>query len=260
MRTDSVQIANRYRGGDSIRTIATESGLSTSTVRRRLLEANVSLRPAGTQRTRPDSELLHRLHQQGLSQRQIADRFKVSPASVSSWFAHAEIVRTKAPRPSDAELRQLYLGDKLNLRGIADRYAVTKQAVRGWLTRARIETRSKQSAIDAADADTIQRLYVDQQLSCAQIGLHLGIDAQLVARVLHRHGVELRTPRPAVSRPDLQAALAEGLNSPQIATRFKCSVSAVCRALRREQLQTPHQRQRREMLDRANRIRSLAHP
>jgi len=196
----------------------------------------------------------------GLSQRQIADRFNVSPAAVSSWFAQFGLARGAAPRPSDAELRQLHIGDKLNLRGIADRYGVTKNAVRGWLGRARIETRSEQTAIDAADADTIRQLYIDQQLSCAQIGVRLGLDAQLVARVLHRRGVELRKPRPAVSRADLQAALADGLNTPQIATRLNCSVSAVCRALRREQLQTPHQRQREEMLDRANRIRSLAHP
>jgi len=85
---------------------------------------------------------------------------------------------------------------------------------------------------------------VDQYVSgCSglQLADHYRCSPATIYRRLETAGVDRRQPSPAVDRSALTAALAHGLSAPQIAAQLDVSVTAVCRALRREQLQTPTQ-------------------
>jgi transposase len=79
-----------------------------------------------------------------------------------------------------------------------------------------------------------------------RIATRSGCSTATVYRRLEAAGVAGRGPGPAVDRPGLIEALDAGLSGPDIAARFKVSVSAVCRALTPEGLLTLSQTKRRQ--------------
>ena len=93
-----------------------------------------------------------------------------------------------------------------------------------------------------------------QGLSCGQIGGQLGVDQQVISRLLRRRGVPLRGAQSVLSATMLREALAGGLNATDMADRFGCSLNAVYRALRRNHLETAQQQRRRHAQEYINQL------
>jgi len=100
------------------------------------------------------------------------------------------------------------------------------------------------------DPTEISKLYRTEQLSCHAIGQRVGASESTILRILNDHDVARRQPLPAVTRTDLDLALARQMTAPQIAQALDCSITAICRALQREHLETTGQRRRRESRER----------
>lgn len=250
--TSSAELASRYQGGQSLEEIADAMATSPSTVRRQLLAAGVELRPAGTPRRRPDRDTLQRHLAARLIRAQIADRYGVGCAAVSNWLTRTGLRPATPPRPTIAELHRLYIQEELTLREIGDQLHVTKQAVGGWLADAGIPTRERPTHPAHGSAALICQMYVDEQLSCAQIGQQLRSSSATIARVLQRNQIPRRRPQPpALTRPQLETGLDQGMTATEIARQHGCSVSAACRALKREGLETTRQARTRTFPERS---------
>jgi predicted DNA-binding protein YlxM (UPF0122 family) len=252
---DLIDLTGRYRSGESIAQIAVRVKMSPSTVRRQLLAAGVTLRPAGTVRVRPDRHELQQHLVAGRSRTQIANTYNVTRAAVSGWINYHQL-RDPAPlRPTASELIDLHLTQQLNLREIGTRYNVTKQAVRGWLAAVGVAPRHDQRLSPETEARIVE-LYLEHQLSCGEIGRTLSMSTSRIDRVLRRHSIQRRRPLPALLKQQLEAALAAGTPVAVIAQDRHCSQAAVYRALKRAGLKTERQRQRAHAPLSADRLRT----
>lgn len=93
----------------------------------------------------------------------------------------------RQPRPSDAEIRRLYVEEQLSQAAIGARLGVSSVTARKWLLAAGVEQRPVGGATQrstAPDAETLRRLYVDQGLTQVEIAAELGVAPQSVSRWL----------------------------------------------------------------------------
>jgi len=98
-------------------------------------------------------------------------------------------------RPSDAELRRLYVDQRLSAETISKRCDVEKITVLRWLRAAGIKRRPggnglANRGIPAPTADDLQRLVHVEHLSYEAIGERYGVDFSAVPHWLDRHGIE----------------------------------------------------------------------
>jgi len=237
-----------YRDGLSIAEIAARTGVAPSTTRRRLIAAGVELREPGTPRIRPTLAALRHLRDDlALRPGEIARRYRVAPSTVTAWLDHYQLPHPPRGQPPAASvLRSEYTDAAMTLAEIGDKHGVTRQTVARWLDAAQVPRRNGVQL----DPTAISRLYRTEQLSCHAIGRRVGASGSTILRILNDHNVERRLPLPAVTRPDLDAALARHMTAPQIADELDCSITAVCRALTREHLETTGQQRRRESRER----------
>lgn len=248
MKATDARLDDLYRDGLSIAEIAARTGVAPSTTRRRLIAAGVELREPGTPRIRPTHETLRHLRDDlALRPGEIARRYQVAPSTVTAWLNHYQLPHPPHGQPPAVSvLRSEYTDAAMTLSEIGDNHRVTRQTVARWLDTAQIPRRPRAPL----DPTEISRLYRTEQLSCHAIGQRVGASESTILRTLNDHNVERRQPLPAVTRPALEAALAQHMTAPQIADTLDCSIAAVCRALTREHLETAGQRQRRERRER----------
>ena len=90
------------------------------------------------------------------------------------------------------ELRRLYEVEGLTLRQIAERYGVSHQAVHDRLSRMGISTQRRAHRRNALDAELLQRLYVINGLTIAEVAAELDVAPYFVARELKHHGISRR--------------------------------------------------------------------
>jgi len=95
-----------------------------------------------------DAEVLERLyHEEGLSTRDIGERFGVSGKTIQRWMERHEIERRNCggvliEQPSEEELNRLYHEERMTLSEIGDEFGVTKRAVGRWMEKHGIVRRS----------------------------------------------------------------------------------------------------------------------
>lgn len=240
------QLAGRYRAGESIQTLAHGLTTSASTLRRRLIAAGVTLRPAGTPRRRPDTDTLRRHLDDGFTPTQIAEQYRVSAAAVSNWLTRTGLRRDPPRRPTQAELADLYQRDQRGATDIASRYGVTTVAVYNWLRQAGIATHTTENRSSKDEAAKVVRaLYIDQQLPCEAIARLVGCSTSTVARMLDRQDVPRRHPQRRLEPQALRDAIARGCTAADIAREHGTAISTVYRALLRHGIDNPSTARRR---------------
>jgi transposase len=231
----------------TISQIAASLGVAPQTVHNRLVAAKIPRRPSpSTPRTDITDDQIRRLYiNQGWSAPEIASHFGCGTSTVYARLERLGVARRPArprsdARPSDEDLRELYATDGLSLRQIAERFNVSAQAAHRWVTAAGIERRPPGATAAVIDIDELVEQYLDDR-SGPELAVHYQCSPTTIYRRLEHAGIERRQPAPAVDRATLIALLAEGRTAPDIAAQLDVSVTAVCRALRREQLQTATQ-------------------
>jgi AraC-like DNA-binding protein len=151
-------------------------------------------------------------------------------------------------RPDTNDLRELYVANRLSLRQVAERFDVSAQAVHNWMTAAGIERRPPGTTAPAVAVDELAEHYLSGQ-SGPELAQHFGCSPTTIYRRLADAGIDRRAPTPAIDRATLVAALAEGRTAPDVAAQLDVSITAVCRALQREHLQTSTQAARQRSAD-----------
>jgi len=147
--------------GLSVAKIAEIHGISSSTIRRRLIEKGVRIRSREATR-RPLGEELRRLYiDQGLAAYKISEIYDVANTTVARWLkkegmkirnnSEAQLSKRGATRPSDEELSRLYIDEGMNTTEIAKKYSITQTTVPRWLREAGIKIRSRHSYIKSPE-------------------------------------------------------------------------------------------------------------
>lgn len=240
--------------GLTLAEIAGRVGVAPQTVLNRLRKSSTATRPSpSTPRSDIDERTVARMYRDdGMSAPAIARALGCGVMTVYSRLDAGGVTRrptnrSRSTRPTGDELRVLHLVAKQPVRAMADEFDVTPQTVYGWLRDAQINLR--EHAVRAAlDADEVASRYVAGQTG-PELARAYGCSPATIYRLLDHHGTERVTFR-AIERADLVAGLEAGQSAPEIADAHRISVTAVCRALIREDLETPRQAERRTQRDR----------
>jgi transposase len=231
----------------TISQIAASLDVAPQTVHNRLVAAHIPRRPSpSTPRTDITDDAIRRLYiDRRWSAAKIAEHFSCGTSTVYTRLdrmgvAHRPARPRQDARPGDDELRRLYATDGLSVRQLADRFKVSAQAVHGWVTAAGIDRRPPGGTAPAIDIDELIEQYLAGR-SGLELAHHFRCSPATIYRRLEDAGIDRRQPSPAIDRTRLAAALADGLSAPDIAAQLDVSVTAVCRALRREHLHTATQ-------------------
>jgi transposase len=241
--------------GLTVAAVAARLGVAHGTAHKWLLAAGVPMRPpVSTPRTDVSDDDIRRLYtSEGQTAAEIAAHLGCPATTVYNRLQRLGVPRRPAVprtriRPADDELRRLYDGEGLSLRQLAERFSVTRQAVHQWLVAAAIPRRPPAAPEEDPDLPALIALYAEGW-SGPQLARHFGCSPRTIYGRLESAGVTRRDRR-AVSRIELLDAIDAGLSAPGMAARFDVSVSAVCRALDREGLETPAQAARRRARER----------
>lgn len=151
-----------------------------------------------------DRETIKKLYvEEHLTLRVIGSRFHVAAESVRSLIVKYNIPlhdrRMVENVPSEIELRQMYVEERLSTLMIAERYNVSDVAVSYWLRKYNIPARSKWER-DHFDDDA--RIPSENELldlytsghNCDSIGEQFGISGGFVNKLMKDYGIEFRTP------------------------------------------------------------------
>lgn len=97
-------------------------------------------------------------------------------------------------KPNAAELRALYIDQRLSASRIAAQIGVSRAAVSNWLREYGIQRRPirRNSEVVAPGAPELRTLYVDLRLTTRQIAARYGVQHISVRRWLHGHGIPTR--------------------------------------------------------------------
>ncbi len=107
---------------------------------------------------------------------------------------------TRLPRPQNLPqvLRALYLDQGMTRREIADELGVPEHRVRAWLTESGITPRTRGGANredrHRVPRDDLEKLYVDERLTSAEVGNRTGVNLQTVLKSLHEQELPVRVP------------------------------------------------------------------
>jgi transposase len=250
--------------GLTVAAVAARVGVATGTAHKWLLAAGVAMRPpVTTPRVEVSDDNIRRLYTSaGHTAAEIAAHFGCPTTTVYSRLQRLGVPRRPAEprqrkRPADNELRRLYDDEGLSLRQLAQRFSVTPQAVRNWLVAADIPRRPPAAFEHEPDLPSLIALYAEGWTG-PELARHFGCSTITIYRRLDRAGVPRRKDRRAVGRPDLLAAVDAGLSATEMAARFHISVSAVCRSLAREGLETTRQTTRRQARERYTALLEVA--
>src|SRR5450759_5110892 len=128
--------------------------------------------------------------------------------------------REPPPAPPAAELRRLYLDERLPTAAIGARYDTDPKTARRWLRAAGIPVRPRTAREHrhTLDITELRELYQHRQWTVAEIAAHLDSTIQLILRALHDAGVPVRRSgiRPRRRPPDDTQLLAALCADPDV--------------------------------------------
>ncbi len=235
--------------------IAVVLGVARGTAHNWLRDAGIALRPSPSapRADVSDDDVRDLYVRVGLSAAEIAHRFGCGTSTVYRCLDRLGIERRRTPpnplRPERGELFRRYVTEGRSLRDIAVDYGVSPQAVAGWLRYHGIEARPPGTPLLELDVDRVSAGYLEGR-SGPELAAHHGCSAAVTYRLLDEAGVTRRPVTPMLDREVLVDALEQQQTAEQIAAMHGVSVSTVCRALRREGLETDRQAQRRQAHER----------
>lgn len=208
----------------------------------------------------------------------LTTRYRVGKVQVRTWLVDAGIpIRTKREAgrrrqlqpPAEADLRRLYVTQRLSAREIAASLDVSTVTVVRWLAEAGIERRrsplknrrrGERVPLARPTAATLRRLYVDERRSLVGIAAETGATVHLVRSWMDEYGIVRRPPGAAVGRrrspmprryqPPEAEELArlrveEHWSLPELAERYGVSAPTVSRWLADYRIAAPGRRGRR---------------
>jgi len=98
--------------------------------------------------------------------------------------------QANAPWRDEELLRQKYVDEDLSTRDLSDLWGCSRKTVSNWLDKYDIETPSNPSGKPWQNKDALERLYVEENLTCAEIGDRLGCSGHTVDKWRRRHGIK----------------------------------------------------------------------
>jgi len=185
-------------------------------VKARLHRAGTTLRAPGRQAV-VDPQQVRVLLDEGLRVPEIADTIGCSTTTVQAilrthgWTAPPRRPRgpnrVQPPQPDSAQLRRLYLEQKLSVNTIADQLGLPPHRIRTALQAAGVPVHKPGwtggQPPPPITRDQLQQLYVEQRLSTRQVADELGCGPTRVLAALRRHHIPIRTERPTVPSLDV---------------------------------------------------------
>lgn len=184
-------------------------------------------------RERPGREVLFDLYvTQHLTQREMVGALGVSQKTVVGWLRDADIaIRNKSDAlrkdPSRTELYDLYVAQEWSMEKIGQHYGVSATCVMRWLRRHEIQARTSAEAGHIAmgkkrpDSGTLRALYLDEKLSCTQIGERYGVTKYAALKWLHREGITIRPNAEGKSLAATGKKWSEAMKQAQATARSK---------------------------------------
>jgi len=183
----------------------------------------------------PDPRELARLVDQGLSDRQIGQRYGVQARVVTQWRQAARLSpATPAGRPSPQELAGL-VAQGLSDRQIGQRYGVVSGTVRLWRYDAEL---LRYHPSKRPSPQTLAQL-VAEGLSDQAIGQRYGKAAQTVRRWRLDDGLVRTPPPPTADGARVQELRGQGLPIPDVAAQLGYTPSQVSWASRKARATSP---------------------
>jgi transposase len=238
--------------GLTIAAVAATLSVAHGTVHRWLIDARIERRasPSADRSDLDDDHVRRRYVNDGCTAAEIATELRCGTSTIYARLAALGVPRRpsvprRGARPDDRELRRRYETEGLSLRDIARPYGVSPQAVAGCLRQAGIQPRCANNQPLDIDPDALARQYRSGRTGPDLADTYRCSTATIYRR-LDAAGVTRRAVTPTITRDQLVDALTEGMTATQVAQLHQVSVSAVCRALRREGLETARQAQRRQ--------------
>jgi transposase-like protein len=98
--------------------------------------------------------------------------------------------QANAPWRDESLLRQKYVDEGLSTRELRDLWGCSRKTVSNWLDKYDIETPENPDNPPWQDKETLERLYIDEQLTCAEIGDRLGCSGHTADKWRQRHGIK----------------------------------------------------------------------
>lgn len=223
---DAHDAAGRLRdlwlGGMPLPRAAATAGLSVADAQEILTRLGFQPPPS----RREQAGKLRTLVEAGLSPAQIAGRLDLTEEQVRTRMGRAGLpLPPKATEIQAAEAVRLYR-EGLSMRAVAGRLGTHHRTVWRDLDRAGVPRRPRGTAGTTLSRRQLERLYVEDRLSVAEIARRFDVSPQVVARNLDRHAI----PR---QRPPLDRATLDELYSHQrlgiraIAARLEVTATKV---------------------------------
>ena len=185
--------------------------------------------PVAAQRKRVDVELLRRLYvDEGLPVADIAERLGCSEGLVRSRVSHAGLRRVRTDH--SARVVRLYRRG-WSIRAIAQKVGVHHRSVWRILDGAGVARRPVGSRGRRLRRADLQRLYVREGLSLAEVARRLDVNVDAVKRNLDRLGIPRRGTVPLDPNLLARLDLREGRSIRAMAARLRVSAERVRREL-----------------------------
>jgi transposase len=192
--------------GLSLGKIGERFGISPQAVQERL--KTLGVRRRGIKERHPvvelvDYDLIHRLYViDGLNCAEVGAKLGMTTKHALAQLKRHGIERRKSgwtkPTVLDRDLLyKLYVVDGLYIRELKDKFGVGQGVIYNNLRRYGIyyaRPRLRQHAV-RIERDVLHKLYVSERLSCAKIGVKLGLSRTTIAKELKRNGIELNRRR-----------------------------------------------------------------
>ena len=97
---------------------------------------------------------------------------------------------TNAPWRDEELLRKKYVDEGLSTRDLSVLWGCSRKTVSNWLDKYGIETPSNPDNPPWQDGETLERLYIGQQLTIKEVGEKLGCSGRTVSEWLDRHDIK----------------------------------------------------------------------
>lgn len=208
-----------------------------------------------------DPDVLHELYVEcRMTQPEIADELGCGDSTVSNWIRRLDI---KRPWEDESTLRELYEDRGMSQSQIADELDCSVSTVEKHMTKHGIQGRPHGRAESVAklgpkthetlsDPDLLRDMYVNQSMTCAEIGEEVDAHTNTVVRWVNKHGFMRSQPEyaslsqlPAETRDtlrdgqEMRRLYADEENSlPAIATELDCTVGTVANWLEEHGIET----------------------
>jgi transposase len=97
---------------------------------------------------------------------------------------------TDAPWRDEELLRQKYVDENLSTRDLRDLWGCSRSTITNWLDRFGVETPSNPENPPWQEKETLEKLYIEQQLTCEEIGERLGCSGRTVDEWRRRYAIK----------------------------------------------------------------------